>query len=153
MLVCIGGTFDVLHQGHKQLITTACKTAGEHGFVFIGITTGTFAQKRRTVSSFEQRKTAIENYLLQQKKTPRFIIGPIQDRYGPSINGEFDAIVVSPETRPVAEEINEKRRQLGKKPLQIVVIPFVLAEDNRPISSTRIRRKEMNEEGTLLKEE
>ena len=153
MRVCIGGTFDVLHQGHKQLITTACKTAGEHGVVFIGITIDTLAQKRRTISSFEQRKTAIENYLLQQKKTPRFIIATIQDKYGPSIKGEFDAIIVSPETKPVAEEINEKRRQLGKKPLQIVVIPFVLAEDGRPISSTRIRNKEIDENGVVLKQE
>ena len=80
-------------------------------------------------------------------------IQPLSNKFGPTLEGDFDAIVVSPETKPTAEEINKKRKQLGKKPLQIVVIPFVLSEDNQPISSSRIRRKEIDENGTMLKKE
>ncbi len=81
----------------------------------------------------------------------RATIKPIKDKYGPSIRGEFDAIVISPETKPTAEEINDKRRQNMKKPLKIVQIPFVLANDGAHISSSRIRKKEIDENGRILK--
>jgi pantetheine-phosphate adenylyltransferase len=47
-------------------------------------------------------------------------------------------------------EINNKRVLKGKKPLKILKISFVLAEDGKPISSTRINRKEIDENGNLL---
>ena len=150
MNVCIGGTFDILHRGHKQLITTACTIARKHGTVFIGITRGNFVKKKQVVHSFEQRKKAIESYLVQQKECPRVLIESLEDKYGPSVNGDYDVIVVSPQTKVVAEEINRKRSKKGKKPLEIITIPFVLAEDGRPISSTRIRRKEIDENGVVL---
>jgi pantetheine-phosphate adenylyltransferase len=149
MKVCIGGTFDVLHKGHKQLLNTAFQRAGKHGFVFIGITTGMLAGKRPEIASFEQRKKAIEEYLEQVHITQRFIIKPIQDKYGPTVEEDFDAIIVSPETRSTAEEINQLRIQKRMKPLQIIQIPFVLAEDHQPVSSSRIRRKEIDTEGRI----
>jgi pantetheine-phosphate adenylyltransferase len=151
MKVCLGGTFDVLHDGHKRLITTACDLAGPSGMVVIGITRGRLASKQQTIASYQQRREAIEAFLSQLPRAPQVVITPIQDKYGPSIEEAFDAIVVSPETRPVAEEINEQRRQQGKKPLSITVVPYVLAKDGRPISSTRIRNGEIDEHGTLLK--
>jgi pantetheine-phosphate adenylyltransferase len=153
MKVCLGGTFDILHEGHKQLIATACNLAGPSGTVIIGVAKGTLALKRRRINSYQQRKKAIEKFLSEKKTIPQVKITTIQDKYGPSIEEDFDAIVVSPETQPVAEEINEKRAQKGKKPLQIVVVPFVLAKNGRPISSTLIRNGEMDENGTLLRKE
>jgi len=150
MRVIVGGTFDILHKGHKQLLRTAFQTAGSQGFVYIGITTGKLAEKKMHVSSFEQRKTNLIQYLRKEKGKNQFVIEPIQDKYGPAIHGDFDAIVVSPETRPTAEEINLHRRQNSRKPLQIIEIPFVLADDSLPISSTRIRRKEIDSEGRIL---
>ena len=150
MRVCIGGTFDILHEGHKRLLHTAFKTAGEGGFVFIGITSGFLAKKRLIVAPFAQRKKALEAYLSQQKIAKQYIIKSISDKYGPAIEEDFDAIVVSPETQPVAEEINQLRTQKGKKSLRIILVPFVLAQDNQPISSSRIRRKEIDSEGRIL---
>jgi pantetheine-phosphate adenylyltransferase len=152
MKVCLGGTFDQLHDGHKRLIMTACILAGHSGTVVIGITKGSLASKQGPIASYQQRKKAIETFLLQEKTIPHVVLTPIQDKYGPSVDEEFDAIVVSPETKPIAEEINEKRRQRGKKPLQIIMVPYVLAKDGRAISSTRIRNGEIDDHGTLLKE-
>jgi len=153
MKVCLGGTFDVLHDGHRHLIMTARDLAGASGTVVIGITKGNLTSKQRTIASYRQRRSAIEAFLSQLPKGPQVVLTLIKDKYGPSVEEAFDAIVVSPETEPVAKEINEQRRQRGKSPLQIKVVPYVLAKDGRPISSTRIRNSEIDEHGTLLKKE
>ena len=153
MKVCLGGTFDILHKGHKRLITTACDLAGPSGTVVIGLTKKSLVLKRRRINSYQTREKVIEEFLKEKKTPPKVKITPIQDKYGLSIEEDFDAIVVSPETKPVAEEINEKRGQKGKKPLQIVVVPFVLAQNGKPISSTLIRNGEIDENGNLLRKE
>ncbi|MFH1101962.1 MAG: phosphopantetheine adenylyltransferase [Methanobacteriota archaeon] len=147
MKVCVGGTFDILHKGHKKLLTTAFQTAGEHGTVFIGLTT----KKKPRTTSYIQRKKALETYLTQENITQLYQIKPIHDKYGPTLEEDFDAIIVSPETRPTAEQINQLRQQKGKKPIHIIQIPFVLAEDHYPISSTRIRQHQITTDGKLLK--
>jgi pantetheine-phosphate adenylyltransferase len=153
MNVCIGGTFDPLHKGHKALLKKAFQVAGANGSVFIGVTSERMTKKKGKITSFDKRKKSIVEFLSNGNLLSQTTIQPLSDKYGPSISGDFDAIVVSPETKPTAVEINQKRRQTGKKPLQIVVVPLVLAEDGRPISSTRIRNGEIDEDGTLLKKE
>jgi pantetheine-phosphate adenylyltransferase len=153
MNVCLGGTFYPLHKGHKALLKKAFQVAGPKGSVFIGITSTITANKKGAFASFEKRKQMIEQFLSNQKVLMQAIIQPISDKFGPTLQGDFDAIVVSPETEPTAEEINRRRKVLGKKPLHIVVIPFVLSEDRKPISSSRIRQKEIDENGIMLKQE
>jgi pantetheine-phosphate adenylyltransferase len=153
MNICLGGTFYPLHNGHKLLLRKAFQVAGPTGSVFIGVTSASMAKKKKGIASFESRKQSIERFLVEENVISRAIIQSISDKFGPTLKGDFDAIVVSPETRPTAKEINTKRKDLGKKPLQIIVIPFVLSEDGKPISSSRIRRKEINENGTILKHE
>ena len=151
MRVCIGGTFDSLHAGHVSLIDKALQTAGKQGSVFIGVTEGEIIKSKKDVKPFEQRKQAILNYLRKKNHNSSVEIKPITNKYGPSIVREFDAIVVSPETIKTAEEINDKRRKLGKKPLKIIKIPFVLAENGTPISSSRIKNSEINADGNLIR--
>ena len=150
MRVCIGGTFDPLHRGHRRLIDKAFEIAGTEGLVFIGITTGNMLRCKGVVRGFEERKKEIEKYLHEREMRGHVVFGRLDDRYGPSVDGDFDAIVVSPETRSTAEEINRKRVELGRKPLKIVEIPFVLAEDGIPISSSRIRNGVIDKNGRVL---
>lgn len=151
MRVCIGGTFNVLHKGHKLLINKAIRAAGKQGYLFIGITEGDIIKTKENIKPFEERKKMINNYILEKNAAPKVEIKPIKDKYGPSIKEDFDTIVVSPETAKTAEEINKKRKQIKKSPLKIVQIPFVLADDDKPISSSRITRGEINENGEILK--
>lgn len=150
MRICIGGTFNRFHKGHKFLIRKALEIAGEKGFVFIGVTDGEIIKNKEDVASFKEREKAIEQFLAEVKSSRTVTIHPIYDKFGPSVEEDFDAIVVSPETRATAEEINKERKKLQKKPLKIVQISFVLAEDDLPISSTRIQRREINENGRIL---
>jgi len=151
MKVCIGGTFNHLHKGHKLLINKAFETAGKKGQIFIGLATGDLIYEKRDVKLFEERKKIIEEYISKEKIAIRYLIKPICNKYGPSLDEDFDAIIISPETRPTAEEINKIRKEKGKKPLQIIQIPFVKADDNIPISSTRIKNKEIDKDGRVLK--
>jgi pantetheine-phosphate adenylyltransferase len=153
MKVCLGGTFSSLHKGHKTLLRKAFQVAGPDGLVFIGVTSSAMAKKKGITASFNNRKQVIEQFLSAEKVLTQALIKPLKDAYGPALDGDFDAIVVSPETRSTAEEINEKRRKLRKKPLRIVVVPFVLSDDRKPISSSRIRQGEIDEKGTLLPQE
>ena len=150
MKVCIGGTFNILHNGHKLLINKAIETAGPKGSLFIGLTSMEFVQNKKNLKTYEERKNNLEKYLSEKKFLDRFTIKPISDKYGPTIDDDFDAIVVSPETIKAAEEINDKRHEKGKKPLKIVKINFVLAKDGLPISSSRINNKEIDENGKIL---
>ncbi|HEC81753.1 MAG TPA: pantetheine-phosphate adenylyltransferase, partial [Thermoplasmatales archaeon] len=100
--VCIGGTFDRLHKGHKALIDKAIETAGENGWVFIGVTKGEIANKKKDVSPFKKRVQDVKNYLKEKGFSSQSEVQPIYDKYGPSVEGDFDVIVVSPETYKVA---------------------------------------------------
>lgn len=62
----------------------------------------------------------------------------------------ISAIVVSPETESVAQEINELRKQKSWPELTIVNVPWILAADKNPIHSTRIRAGEISREGEVF---
>ncbi|RLF57412.1 MAG: phosphopantetheine adenylyltransferase, partial [Thermoplasmata archaeon] len=72
------------------------------------------------------------------------------DKYGLTLDENFDVIVVSEETFDTAREINMIRKRKGLKEIKIEKISLVMAEDGKPISSTRIRKGEINREGRIL---
>lgn len=148
MKVAVGGTFSPLHAGHTYLLKKTLKIGDQ---VVIGLTSDAMVQKE--VKNYEARRKNLENYLDKLEFSTNYRIQKIEDKYGPAVEEEFDAIVVSPETREVAEEINKERADEGLSLLKIVVSDYILAEDWKPISSTRIRKGEINENGKILKSE
>lgn len=150
MKICIGGTFNILHKGHKYIIAKAFEVAGEKGTVFIGLIKGELLKNKINVKPFKERKKTLEEYLIEKDFIKKAKIKTITDKYGLTLDEEFDAIVVSPETSKTAEEINYERIKRGKKPLKIIKIPFVLAKDGKPISSTRISKGEIDKNGNIL---
>lgn len=147
----VGGTFDPLHDGHKRLLDRSFELAGPSGHVVIGLTTDTFASRKvHPIRPFEERKADLKRYITGRDYPLDWLIEPLNDRFGSATESDFDAIVVSEETLPVAVEINRIRRKNGRRKVDIHQISCVLAEDGRWISSTRIYRGEIDIHGHIL---
>ena len=151
MKVMVGGTFCPFHDGHKRLISRSFELAGPSGEVIIGLTTDTFAARKvHPVLPYRERKETLEAFIRSQGFSTRYAIEPLSDRYGSALDADFDALVVSEETLPVAREINVLRRKRGRPKVDIHQITCVLAEDGKWISSTRIFKGEIDEHGRVL---
>jgi cytidyltransferase-like protein len=150
-LVSVGGTFDPLHKGHWFLLGEAFKVADK---VIIGLSSDEFAKKLHKphhIDCYGKRLEALKRFLMERDLIKRVEIIPLDDPYGPTIESDdIEGIVVSEETEPRAEEINRMRAEKGMRPLLIFCIKMVLAEDGKPISSTRIRRQEVDRFGRLI---
>jgi len=146
--VVVGGTFDILHKGHEALL----KKAFSLGRIFIGLTSDAMAGKikKRKIKSFKYRKKKLRDFIKKKFKIAPEII-KIENKFGFAVKKDFDYIIVSPETYKTALLINKERRKRNKKPLKIVKIKFVLAKDKKPITSTRIFRREIDRYGKVIK--
>jgi pantetheine-phosphate adenylyltransferase len=149
--VAVGGTFDVLHRGHKALLTKAFEV-GEK--VVIGLSSDEFVAKMgkpHVTANFVERRRELASYLADMGLMDRAEIVPLKDPYGLTIKGQgLEALVVSKETAETAGSINEARRREGIPPLEIVAVDMVQAENSTPISTTRIRSGEIDRNGHLL---
>jgi len=149
--VAVGGTFDHLHIGHKALLKTAFES-GESAL--IGVSSDDFAKKlgKGLDQKFEVRVKRLKNFLDSIFPNRRYEIHSLNDHFGPIIiDKNIDAIVVSEETLSRANEANELRKAKGFKPLKVILIDTVFADDRLPLSSTRIRNKEIDEEGHKIR--
>jgi len=151
-VVGVGGTFDELHKGHRVLLEKAFEIGD---LVWIGLSTDEFArklQKNHEIAPYESRMNELKSFLIKKGLLSRAKITPLEDPYGPAVTSrEIEAIVVSSETEVGARKINLLRMKRGLPPLEVIVIDMVPAENHVPISTTRIRRGEIDREGYLLK--
>jgi len=149
--VAVGGTFDPIHDGHVALLRRAYDL-GQGGEVIIGLTSDEMARtsRRRPVRDFKSRSEKLRSVVRICFGIDNVRITKIDDQCGPSIYEDFDYIVVSPETLPMAEKINRMRAKKNLKPLQISMIEYQMAEDSIRISSTRISEGKIDRHGKVL---
>lgn len=147
MKVAVGGTFAYLHKGHLALLKKAFAIGD---VVYIGLTTDEYVLKNKSIKikSYKERREELDAAAKTFGK--KYKIVPLNDRYGPTITDDIDAIVISREGYSAAKKINDIRKQRGMPPLEIFVVDYVLAEDNKPVSSSRIFNKEIDEEGNMI---
>ena len=151
--VAVGGTFDPIHDGHIDLLRRAFEL-GEDGDIVIGLTSDEMAHSTRTrpVRNYETRLRNLKETIREAFGFDDVKVMKIDDKCGSSIYEDFDYIVVSPETLPMALKINRFREKRGMKPLKISMIEYKLAQDNERISSTRISEGKIDRHGRLLTE-
>ncbi|HYR04655.1 MAG TPA: phosphopantetheine adenylyltransferase [Nitrososphaerales archaeon] len=149
--VATGGTFDQFHAGHRRLLERSFELGDE---VVIGLTSDEFARKhgKAPKQTFGQRRAGLTAYITRTFPGRRYVIAKLDDYFGPGIaSKEVEALVASPETGKRVELANKLRAERGFLPLELVVVDWVAAEDGKPISSTRIRNGEIDEEGRLVR--
>ncbi|MBC7113358.1 MAG: pantetheine-phosphate adenylyltransferase [Candidatus Methanomethyliales bacterium] len=150
-IVAVGGTFDHFHIGHERLISKAFEM-GE--FVIIGVTSDEFLRRicKQHDQEFGERVSRLIEFLKSRGFLERSRIVKLDDPFGPTIyEPSIEGIVVTEETAPRAEEANRIRKERGMGRMEIYVVEYVKSLDGLPVSSTRIRNKEIDEKGNLIK--
>ncbi|KYK31432.1 MAG: hypothetical protein AYK19_03985 [Theionarchaea archaeon DG-70-1] len=143
MKIIASGTFDRFHEGHKYFLEEAFK----RGHVMIGLCADTMLTKKvcaEKIYPYEKRKNDLTDYLTSKGYIygKDYIIERIEDKFGFADDvKDIDAILVTPEVRKNAEEINEVRKAKGWNTLDIVEISF-LRDEKGVISSTKLRQLE-----------
>lgn len=135
----VGGTFDRFHKGHESLLI---KSFSKSKRVTIGICSDKFAHERfkNGVEDYETRFKSVTEFLTRNNLIEKVKIIKIEDVFGTTLTDEtIDSIVVSHETINGARRINSERLIRGLAKLQVQVVPLVLDQKRRVISSTNVR--------------
>ncbi len=118
----------------------------------IGVTSDEFVSKhgKKPDYPYEERVKELEAFLRKQFPGRKYVIAKLYDYFGPGITSpDVQAIVASRETASRVSIANEMRSAKGFPPLDVVIVDYVLADDGEPISSTRIRKGEIDSEGRV----
>lgn len=144
----VGGTFDHFHKGHLKLLEESLKLSEK---LTVGITLPVMHKNKKYKDSIEEyhiREQYILNFIKKYDTEKRTTIIPIADSFGTTLSdATFDGIIVSPDTKKVAEKINVFRKEKSLSEMKIVTVPFERGDDNEIISSERIRRGLIDRQG------
>jgi len=148
-LVAMGGTFDVIHNGHMALLKKSFSISSK---VIIGLSSDQLAIKRGKSldNDYSKRFSLLESTIEKNFPNSSYEISKLENDFGPAVvEGSVKALVVSEETSAKGLHLNELRAERNLPPVEIVVVPMVLAKDGKAISSTRIKNSEIDSNGNL----
>jgi len=150
VLVAMGGTFDIIHKGHLKLLSKAFSISSK---VIIGLTSDELAEKRgkKTLNNYKKRFETLMSTIKTNFPNHAFQISKLDNDFGPAVLEEnVQALVVSDETSIQGNILNKIRAEYNLTPVQVIIVPMVLAQDGGRISTTRIKKSEIDIEGNLL---
>ncbi|MFY9717760.1 MAG: pantetheine-phosphate adenylyltransferase [Thermoplasmata archaeon] len=145
----LGGTFDRLHVGHEALLAAAMR-AGRR--VSVGVTTDDFVRalgkpSGDTIQPYATRRRIVRRWLSRHFPGREVRTVPLSDRFGRSVGPGVSVLIVSAETAGGGRAVNAERRRRAERPLPVVIVPLVLADDLLPVSSRRIRAGTIDRNG------
>ena len=152
-MVATGGTFDEIHRGHIALLSKAFQAGRK---VIIGVSSDEFAIKRgkKLNHDYEKRVQNLKNAIEREFGVVDYEIAKLEADFGPAVtSGDVSALVTSSDTQHKGTTLNSIRTGRRLKPVQVIAVGIVKADDGRPISSTRIRAGEIDGTGKLLRKE
>ncbi len=148
-LVAMGGTFDAIHSGHMALLNKAFSISSK---VIIGLSSDQLATKKgkNLVNDYSKRLSLLKSVIEKNFPNSSYKISKLENDFGPAvIEGSVKALVVSEETSNKGLLLNDLRAARNLPPVKTVVVPMVLAEDGKAISTTRIKNSEIDSNGNL----
>jgi pantetheine-phosphate adenylyltransferase len=149
-LVAMGGTFDIIHKGHLALLQGAFSVSDN---VIIGLTSDELAKKKgkKLNHDYSYRLETLRQTIEEKFLKKSYTISKLDNDFGPAvIEGDVQALVVSDETAHQADVLNKMRQERNLKPVPAIIVPMVLAQDGKRISTTRIRSSEIDTQGNLI---
>lgn len=149
-LVALGGTFDLIHKGHLDLLRKGFAISSK---VIIGLTSDEFAKKKgkKLIHDYAQRCETLESTIKKNFQDARYEISKLENDFGPAVlEKEVEALVVSEETEFQGNELNRLRRLRNSPDVEVIVVPMTLAKDGKRISTSRIRTSEIDADGNIL---
>jgi pantetheine-phosphate adenylyltransferase len=150
-VVATGGTFDEIHIGHIALLSKAFEVGNK---VIIGVSSDEFAKSRgkKLSHDYGKRVSNLRNTISSEFGKPNYEIARLNADFGPAVtSGDVSALVTSSETQNKGAALNEMRTKRGLKPVVVIAVELLKAEDGSPISSTRIRAGEIDHKGKLIR--
>ena len=150
-LVALGGTFDFLHKGHRQLLAKAFSKGDK---VIIGVTSDELVKKMHKshpVQPYGTRVRELHHFLQARGWEQRFRIARLQEPFGPpKSDPNVEALIVTSDTISSGRQLNKLRKRKHLPKLVLVRTRLARAQDGKIISSTRIRDREIDREGRLM---
>ena len=148
-LVAMGGTFDIIHEGHLALLSRAFEISDK---VIIGLTSDELAAKKGKTpnNDYKKRFENLTSSISKEFQNHSFQISKLDDDFGPAVLEKgVEALVVSGETSNQGNVLNGLREKKKLPPVQIITVSMILAKDGERISTTRIKNSEIDTKGNL----
>jgi len=140
--VGLGGTFDHFHAGHALFLDISCYYSNQ---IHVGLISDKYLDNhpkkfRKRIHKYSKRALSIAEHTKLRKKNLTIVeIDSLGKDMKYASVSDLEAIIVSQETYSGALQINVMRKSLKKPPLTIILIPFVVSEERKKLSSTQIR--------------
>ena len=149
-LVALGGTFDIIHRGHLELLRNGFSISSK---VIIGLTSDELARKKgkKPTNDYSKRYKTLDDTIKENFPNSNYTISKLDNDFGPAVlEKEVEALIVSEETSSKGDELNRLRAERNAPPVKVIVVPMALAKDGTRISTTRIKKSEIDADGNIL---
>lgn len=141
----------MIHAGHRRLLAEAFRLGD---MVLIGVTSDRLVMtlhKDHKVRPYSNRARNLATFLKTRRWSSRAKITKLREPYGPAARRKnLEALIVSRGTLASGRRLNKLRKENGLLELDLISVDLLEASDGKPISTTRIRRGEIDVQGRVL---
>jgi len=151
----VGGTFDRLHSGHRNLLAAAAVICD--GTLYVGIAGDKLLASKKNahlIQPYEERAEIVVRFLKAVRPDLEVKAGALLNPADPPLAStmkEMEGLIISREVVAGANAIQEYRKSQGFDALTLVVVDLIGATSQAPdaakLSSTKLRQEEADGAG------
>ena len=106
---------------------------------------------KKISNNYFKRLESLKSVIEKKFPDTLYEIRKLENDFGPAVlKGKVQALVVSEELSEQGEVLNKLRRERNLPPVEVIIVPMVLAKDENKISTSRIKNSEIDNEGNLI---